>query len=49
MAGSFLYLWVIELGQALGVAGRLPPVAAAWAANAVFAVLAVGLLRRWKE
>jgi len=48
MGLSFIYLWVIELGKALGVSGHLPPVAAAWSANLAFAGLAVWLIRRWE-
>ncbi len=44
---SFLYLWLFEMGRALGNGGRLPPVAAAWAANAIFGVLAGWLLKRY--
>lgn len=44
---SFLYLWFIEVGRALGVSGSIPPFAAAWLANALFSGLAFVLLRRW--
>jgi lipopolysaccharide export system permease protein len=44
---SFLYLWFIEVGRALGVSGRFPPVVAAWLANVSFAGLAAVLLKRW--
>lgn len=44
---SFAYLWFMEVGRALGVGGTLPPWAAAWAANASFAVLAGALIARW--
>lgn len=44
---SFLYLWVIEIGRALGTAGQVPPFVAAWAPNALFAGLALGLIRRY--
>ncbi|MBI4371792.1 MAG: LptF/LptG family permease [Elusimicrobia bacterium] len=47
LAISFAHLWLQEVGRAVGVGGQLPPWAAAWAANAVFALLAVELLRRW--
>lgn len=49
LAVSFVYLWVMELGKGLGMGGRLPPFAAAWAANAVFGALAIGLIRRYDE
>ena len=49
LAVSFFYLWVIELGKALGTSGRLPPLAAAWSANLAFAGLAVWLLKIWEE
>ncbi|MDD5655639.1 MAG: LptF/LptG family permease [Elusimicrobia bacterium] len=48
LALSFLYLWVIELGRALGAGGRLPPLAAAWSPNVVFAALAAVLLKKWE-
>lgn len=44
---SLFYLWVIELGKALGNGGRLPPAAAAWTANVVFGLASVWLLRRY--
>jgi lipopolysaccharide export system permease protein len=47
MALSFLFLWVMELGKALGSGGALPPVAAAWTPNLVFGGLAAELIRRW--
>lgn len=43
---SFLFLWVMELGRALGNSGALAPSVAAWAANVVFGGLAVGLLHK---
>ena len=46
---SFLYLWVIEVGKALGNSGTLAPPVAAWAANFLFAALAAFLLRRAAE
>lgn len=47
LAISFAYLWLMEVGRALGVGGTLPPWAAAWAADAAFGVLASALLWRW--
>ncbi|MBI5208834.1 MAG: LptF/LptG family permease [Elusimicrobia bacterium] len=47
LALSFLFLWFIEMGRALGVSGRLPPVLAAWTANIVFGSLAAYLIRRY--
>jgi lipopolysaccharide export system permease protein len=44
---SFAYLWLMEVGRALGVGGDLPPWAAAWSANAAFAALASVLIARW--
>ncbi|MBI4676037.1 MAG: LptF/LptG family permease [Elusimicrobia bacterium] len=44
---SFLFLWFIEVGRALGVSGRLPPSLAAWTANIVFGFLAAYLIRRY--
>lgn len=46
LALSFLYLWVMEVGRALGNSGTLAPSVAAWSPNLLFGVLAVGLLRR---
>lgn len=46
LALSFLFLWVSELGRALGNSGTLSPGVAAWAANAIFGVAAaVGITR----
>ena len=43
---AFVYWWFISLGESLGEAGRLSPVAAAWLGNIVFGVLAAfGLAR----
>jgi lipopolysaccharide export system permease protein len=47
LAISFAYLWLMEVGRALGVGGTLTPWAAAWAANAAFAGLATVLIARW--
>lgn len=44
---SFLYLWFIEVGRALGVSGQVPPFFAAWMANAAFASMAVVLIKKW--
>lgn len=44
---SLFYLWVIELGKALGYGGRLPPAAAAWTANLVFGLASAWMLRRY--
>ncbi len=44
---SFAYLWLMEVGRALGVGGDLSPWAGAWAANMGFAALAAGLIARW--
>ncbi|MBI5241144.1 MAG: LptF/LptG family permease [Elusimicrobia bacterium] len=49
MALSFLFLWVMELGKALGASGRLPPMPSAWIPNLVFGVLAAWLLHRWAD
>jgi len=46
---SFFFLWVLELGKALGSGGRLPPMVAAWSANLAFAALAAWLIRRWED
>lgn len=44
---SFLYLWFIEIGRGLGMGGGMPPMLAAWTANAVFGSLAVYLIREY--
>ncbi len=44
---SFVYLWLMEVGRAMGVGGTLPPWVAAWCADAVFGATAVVLIRRW--
>ena len=44
---SFSYLWFMEVGRAMGVAGTLPAWAAAWSADALFGAAAVVLIRRW--
>lgn len=45
---SFAYLWLMEIGRAFGVGGTLSPVAAAWAANAAFGAVALGLFWRFQ-
>lgn len=47
LAVSFVYLWFIEIGRALGLGGALPPLAAAWIANLAFGTLAVAMIRRF--
>jgi lipopolysaccharide export system permease protein len=47
LAISFAYLWCMEVGRAMGVAGTLPAWAAAWGANAVFGATAFVLIERW--
>ena len=46
LALSFLYLWVMEMGRALGVAGRLPEPIGAWMANVLFGGAAYWAQRR---
>ncbi len=46
---SFLYLWFMEIGRALGMGGGMPPVLAAWTANLVFGALAIYLIRQYDE
>ena len=50
VAGSvgicFLYFILMRWGLALGTAGHLPPIIAAWLPNLVFAVAGLILLRR---
>jgi lipopolysaccharide export system permease protein len=43
---SFLFLWVSEVGKALGNSGSLSPLVSAWAPNGVFGLAAAFLLRR---
>jgi lipopolysaccharide export LptBFGC system permease protein LptF len=40
---SFLYLWIIQMGRALGDSGSLPAFAAAWLPNLAFGGLAAWL------
>ncbi len=40
---AFFYYGLMRAGEALGQGGTLPPIVAAWGANAVFGVLALGL------
>ena len=47
LALSFAYLWLMEVGRAMGAGGSLPPWAAAWAADAIFGATAFALIRRW--
>ncbi len=47
LALSFVFLWMIEISRTLGMSGHLPPVVAAWLANASFGALALFLIRRW--
>ncbi len=44
---SFAYLWLMEVGRALGVGGTFPPWVAAWSADAAFGALAAVLIARW--
>lgn len=43
---TIVYLLMINLSQAVGSSGVMNPTAAAWAPNAVFLVLGLGLLKR---
>jgi lipopolysaccharide export system permease protein len=40
LALSFIYLWVMEMGRALGVTGRVPALVGAWTANILFGAVA---------
>lgn len=42
---GFLYLWFLEMGWHLGKSGRVPPMAAAWTPNMLFAAVAAALNR----
>lgn len=46
---SLFYLWVIDMGKALGYGGRVPPLAAAWAANLLFGAASLILIRRCED
>lgn len=46
LALSFAYLFLMELGRALGASGQAPPWAAAWAPHLLFGALAAWLIRR---
>ena len=43
---GFLYLWLIEVGTALGGTGRLPPLLSAWMPNLVFAGAGLWMLKK---
>jgi lipopolysaccharide export system permease protein len=43
---AFAYHVLMAWGERLGQTGRLPPLLAAWAPNAAFAILGVALLFR---
>lgn len=42
---GFVYLWFLEMGWHLGKSGRVPPMAAAWTPNMLFAAVAAALNR----
>ncbi len=46
LAVSFFYLWTMEMGKALGNAGRAAPWVAAWAPHLLFGAAAFWLYRR---
>lgn len=46
LAISFLYWWVLSVGQALGNEGYLPAGLGAWLANILFAAASLALLRK---
>lgn len=46
LAVCFVYLWFIEMGRAMGQAGRLHPALASWLPNTVFGLLAASFYRR---
>jgi len=45
LAVSFVYLWVSEMGRAMGSAGWLPPVIGAWLAPVLFGAAALRMSR----
>lgn len=49
LAVSFLYIWCLEIGKALGNSGAAPPWLAAWAAHAVFGAAAGLFLARTSD
>lgn len=49
LAVSFFYLWLMEVGRAVGINGGVPPVLGAWLANATFGAIAVYLIRRFDD
>lgn len=46
LAVSFAYVWMMEMGLALGAADRVHPALAAWTANLTFGTMAAWLYRR---
>ena len=48
LATTIIFLTLIRVGEALGAAGVLPPVAAAWFPNGIFFVAGLGLMARVK-
>lgn len=46
---SFFYLWVMEIGRALGMSGGVPPYIAAWTANVLFGGVAVHFIRKFDD
>jgi lipopolysaccharide export system permease protein len=43
---TVVFLMLIQLSEAVGAGGLLPPVLAAWLPNLVFGVIGLGLLAR---
>jgi lipopolysaccharide export system permease protein len=46
LATTVLFLLLVQLSEAVGASGLLPPMVAAWAPNVVFAAIGVALLAR---
>ena len=48
LALTIIFLTLIRVGEAMGAAGVIPPVAAAWFPNVIFFVAGLGLMARVK-
>jgi lipopolysaccharide export system permease protein len=46
LATTMVFLLLVQLSQAVGAGGMLPPAAAAWTPNAAFAIAGLVLLRK---
>ena len=48
LATTIIFLTLIRVGEALGAAGVIPPVAAAWFPNGIFFFAGLGLMSKVK-